>query len=156
MRTARRISPALLRERLTARWISPVSGTPAVAVGTEVAVVVARPQRPLAAEQHQLQARRLAELVPHPQQPHPDVEPVPHRPRAELRRPVVERRLRQALLRLVDRRLPLAAPGAVVAAAGAGVISSATQTRMAPSILDSARWLAIRTACRRCSSGRRI
>ena len=65
---------------------------------------------------------------------------MPHRQRAELRRLVDHRRL--ALV--VDRkRLPLAAVGA------AGVISPAAQTRMAPLILDSEKWPAMPTACRR-------
>ena len=130
MRTARQTSPALLRERLTARWISPVFGTVAAAVET---AAVVQPQLPEVARlprvlQHRRQLHRLAEL-----------ERRRHRRQADRHRLVLERLRR------------LAAAEVVVA-----VISPALQTLMAPLTLDSARWPAIRTACRRCNSGRRI
>jgi len=115
-----------------------VSGTLAVAAGTEAVAVVAEPQLPLAAEQRRPQVRRLVERVPHqPRAPRPRLaEPEPrqhrHRPQAVRRR------------RVERKQLPaVEAEGVVVA------ISPATQTRMAPLIPDSARWLAIPTACRR-------
>lgn len=116
-----------------ARWISRASGTPAVAVETEVAVVAAGPQLPLAAEQHRQQAHRRVELEQH-RLARRLVVLVPRRQQADLRRP--------ELRRPVDHR-QLAAAGA------AGVISPAAQTRTAPLILDSPKWLAIPTVCRR-------
>jgi len=106
-----------------------------------VAVVVAVPQVLLAAEEHR-QPPRLAGLVPHQQQAPRHAEPVPRRRRAALRP-------------LAERRLQLAA-AAVVEVAVAVVMRPAHQTPMAPSTLHSSRWLAMPTACRRCSSGRRI
>ena len=143
-RTASLSWTALRRGPLTARWIFRACGTPAVVVGTEVAVVAAAPQLLQAAEQHPQQARRLVERVPRPVvelAPRQQGELVPHRQRAELRRLVDHRRL--AALVVDRRRLPLAAVGA------AEVISPAAQTRMAPLILDSEKWPAMPTACRR-------
>jgi len=119
-----------------------VSGTLAVAAGTEAVAVVAEPQLPLAAEQRRPQVRRLVERVPHqPRAPRPrlaEPEPRQHRPQAVRRRQVELRR------RVERQQLPaVEAEGVVVA------ISPATQTRMAPLTPDSARWLAIPTACRR-------
>ena len=94
------------------------------AVATGVAAVAQRlpavPQLPLAAAQHQQQARPLVELEQH-------------------------RHLPQARPRRAERKqLPaVEAEGVVVA------ISLAPPTLMAPSTPDSARWLATRTACRR-------
>ena len=115
-----------------------MSGTLAVAAGTEAVAVVAEPRLPLAAEQRRPQARRLVERVPHqPRAPRPRLaEPEPRQHRAQaVRRRRVERK-----------QLPAVAVEAegVVAA-----ISPATQTRMAPLTPDSARWLAIPTVCRR-------
>ena len=126
---AHQICLALPRGRLTAKWISRVSGTPAVAVATAVAEAArqlqAVPQLPLAAEQHRQQPRRLEGLAP-------------HRPQPELRQVELRRRVERRQLRAAG-----AAEGVVVA------ISPAPPTLMAPSTPDSAKWLATRTACRR-------
>ena len=97
----------------------------AVAAGTAVAVVApllpeARQHRRV--RQHLRQVRRLEALVQH-----------------RLRRQA-EPRQRVAV---EPRRLVVEAVGVVAA------ISPAHPTLMAPSTPDSARWLAIRTACRR-------
>jgi len=109
------------------------------AVATGVAAVAQRlpavPQLPLAAAQHQQQARPLVEPGQHRQQPQvrPLVEPEQHR------------HLPQARPRRAERKqLP-----AVEAEGVAVAISPALPTLMAPSTPDSARWLATRTACRR-------
>ena len=130
-------------------------------VGTAVAVVAAGPQLPLAAEPHQ-QPRRLVEPVPH-QPVRRLVEQLLHRP--QVRRPVerVPHRRQPELRRPMERRRPLAAvPGValpVVAEVVVGVVAATSRAlhwRMVSSLRISARWLAIRTVCRRCSSGRRI
>jgi hypothetical protein len=126
-----------------------------VAVATGV-VAADRPQLPAVA--------RLPQLLPHRRQVHRRqvhrlVEPGRRRHRQQARRPVERAPLRlQAGLRRVVPRRPVERRrlAVVVAAAAAEGISRALQIRMAPLILDSAKWLAIPTACRPCRSGRRI
>ena len=124
-----RIFRARLHALLTAKWTSRVSGTPAgavVAAATGVAGVAQQLREPRQLRQalpHLRPVRRLEALVQHRL-----------RRQAEPRQRVaVERR----------RRAAVEAEGVVVA------ISPAHPTLMAPSTPDSARWLAIRTACRR-------
>ena len=133
------------RGPLTARWISRASGTPAVAVETEAAVV-AGPRLPVVA-QHRQQARQLVERVQH-RQARRLVEQVPRRLRVELRKLVDRQRLAAAEHRRLGPALVVAA-GAVVAAAVAAGMRPALQTRMAPSTLHSSRWPAMPTVCRR-------
>jgi len=109
-------------------------------VGAEAAVqVAAEPQLPPVVAQR-LRMRQL--VAPEQPQGHRHVALVQHR-RADPRQ-------------LAERRRRRAAVDAVVAAAVVVAISPACQTLTAPSTLRSSRSLATRTACRRCSSGRRI
>ena len=142
MRMAHRISAVRLRAWLTARWTFRVSGTLGEEVVEAIAVVAAGPQ-PQVAQQHRPQV--LRQRVPRLVEP----EQRQHRPRVELRQRVERRRLAAPVVAQAARAVAADA----VAAAG---LRPARPTRMAPSTLHSSRWPDKPSACRRCSSGRRI